>query len=191
MARKSDLLTHGRRLNDLALALVESVHEAGGDDDDARRVFGDELLKKRLGLLVMGKLKLGQFPSEIQAADLIPEGWTVVEDVEPSKFNVSDLEFVSFLEGEEQSVTGEEMRKRAVTLQGNLGLCDGKRMIACQNEIPEDLRSKYIVLPGTVLRYSVGFLLVPCLLWFGDRWILGFRWLVCDWFSLGRLARRK
>lgn len=190
MARKSDLLTHGRRLNDLALALVESVHEAGGDDDDARRVFGDELLKKQLGLLVMGKLKLGQFPSETHAADLIPEGWAVVEDVEPSEFNISDLEFISFLEGDEQYVAGEEMRKRAVTLRGNLGLCDGKRLLAGQNEIPEDLRSKYIALPGTVLRNPGGSLSVPFLFWCGFRWFMGFFWLEVVWGG-SRLARRK
>lgn len=191
MARKSDLLTHGRRLNDLALALVESVHEAGGDDDDARRVFGDELLKKRLGLLVMGRLKLGQFPSETQAADLIPEGWAVVEDVEPSEFNISDLEFVSFLEGEEQYVAGEEMRKRSVALRGNLGLCDAKRLLAGQNEIPEDIRSKYIVLPGTVLRGSDRYLRVPFLYWHGGRWILIFFWLDYVWYGGYRFARRK
>jgi|GEM_PF-3976655 len=194
MPRKSDLLTHGRRLNDLGSALVESVYEAGGDDNDARRVFSDEWLWKQLGLLVMYKLKLepGHFPSEIQTPELIPEGWTVVEDVEPSEFNVSDLEFISFLEGEEQSVASKEMRQRAVTLLGNLGLCDGKRMIACQNEIPKDLHGKSILLPGTVLRKPGWGFFIPCLCYGGVCWTLDFRYLG---FGVGanefRLARRK
>jgi len=59
MAReKSDLITHGRRLNDLGLALVESVHEAGGDDENARRVFKNKALCRQLGFLVMGKLAI-------------------------------------------------------------------------------------------------------------------------------------
>jgi len=63
MARKkSRLITHGRQLNDLGLAFVESVYEAGGNDEDARRIFKNDLLRKQLGRLVMGKLKFEVFP---------------------------------------------------------------------------------------------------------------------------------
>lgn len=54
----SEIITQGRRLADLGVALVESVEAAGGNDEDARRVFKDEQLRMQLGQLVMGNLKL-------------------------------------------------------------------------------------------------------------------------------------
>lgn len=129
-----------------------------------------------------------KFPSEIHIADLIHKGWTVVKDVEPSEFNVSDLEFISFLEGDEQFVAGDVMRKRAVMLRGNMGLCDVNRILKCQNEIPEDIRGKRIVLPGTVLRNPAGDLLVPYLFWYVNHWELDARSLIGrDWNGNYRL----
>lgn len=171
MARTgSELITHGRRLNDLALALVESVHQAGGDDSDARRVFSDRAIRKQLGQLVMKKLVVMQFPSNINAPKFIPKGEVVIRDVEPSKFRVSDLEFVSLLRDDKESVSGKEMCQRAVMLRCNFGLCDAKRL--CQNEIPENLRNKRIVFPGTVLVEFVGSVneRVPVLVYASGRW---------------------
>jgi len=119
-----------------------------------------------------------KFPSEIHAADLIPKGWLVLEDVEPSKFHVKDLEFISSLEKGEEYIKGEVMRQRAVKLKANLSLCDGKYLLEHQDEIPAKLRGKkYIILSGTLLRVSSDDLSVPCLYWDGVRWVLDFRWL--------------
>ncbi|MBI4992601.1 MAG: hypothetical protein HZC26_00470 [Candidatus Magasanikbacteria bacterium] len=97
--------------------VVESVWEAGGNDDDAERVFG-EFLRRQIGQLVMGKLKFAIKPSEIHAADIIPvengKPWEVVEDVEPSAFDVAKLRPCSFLKDGELPIGGDEMRKRAV-----------------------------------------------------------------------------
>ncbi len=133
-----------------------------------------------------------KFPSEFNAADLIPKGWTVVEDIEPSKFQVKDLEFISFLEKGEEYVKGEVLRQRAVKLKANLGLCDGKYLLEHQDEIPAKLRGKkYIVLSGTLLRDSGGGLHVPYLRWHGGRWVLSFIWVGLGFSAGGCLARSK
>lgn len=132
------------------------------------------------------------FPSVALALDLIPEyngkKCEVVEDVAPSQFDVAKLKAVSFLKGEEQIVRGKIMRKRAIELKGNLGLVDGKRLLAEQVQIPVELREYFIVLPGTLLRDHDGDLHVPCLCWDGDQWVLSFDWLDDDWDGSDRLA---
>lgn len=133
-----------------------------------------------------------KFLSEIHATELIPNGWEIVEYVEPSKFQVKDLEFISFLEKGEEYVKGDVMRQRAVKLKANLGLYDGKYLLEHQDEIPAKLRGKkYIVLPGTVLRGSYGNLHVPYLRWLGDRWVLSFHWVGDGFNGDGCLARSK
>ena len=121
-------------------------------------------------------------------ADLIPEGWEVMEDVAPSTFDVGKLTLRSFLKQGESPIGGDEMRKRAVELKGNLGLTDGKRMLAEQDKIPVEFREFYIPLPGTVLRDSGGDLFVPYLYFHGVRWVLDFGWIGLDWYGLDRFA---
>lgn len=125
-------------------------------------------------------------------ADLIPEGWEVLEDVAPSEFKVAELEFVSFLEKGERCVSGEEMRRRAIQLKANFGLADGKYLLDHQDEIPAELRGNHIVLTGTLLRPRGGGLSVPALGWHGGRWGHGFVWRICDCCGGPyRLPRRK
>lgn len=133
-----------------------------------------------------------KFPCELHASDLIPEGWTVVEDVSPSDLT-RGVEFVPFVKNGEGYINGELMRQRAVELKGNLGLSDVKYLLTHQELIPVEFRgNNYIVLPGTVLRSPDGRLGVPCLSWFVERWVLHFSWLgYCDWCGLGRMVRCK
>ncbi len=128
-------------------------------------------------------------PSHLYAADLIPKGWMVIEDVVPSTtLDVSKLKFRSFLKDGELWVNGKVLRKRAVELKGNLGLTDAKRFLAEQGKIPAKPRDFYIVFPGTVLRDFVGRLRVPYLDFHGGRWVLDFNWLVGGWVDGGHLA---
>ncbi len=133
----------------------------------------------------------GVFPSQLLAPDLIPAGWRIESDVEPTEFEVSDLEFIPFLKEGETVVTGDVMCERALVLKANLGLADGKKILANQDKIPKKLRGKWIALTGTVLRDLGGKRLVAHPYWRGDRWGLRFYWLSYDWNSLYRLARRK
>lgn len=133
-----------------------------------------------------------EFPSLIHAADLIPEGYKVVRDVQPTlNLDISKLKFRSFIKisDDQDYINSEEMSKRAVDLLGNLGLVDGKRLLAEQDKIPVDFRGNfYIPFPGTVWCDPNGHLSIPCLFWDDIQWILYFHWLEDDWDGRGRLA---
>lgn len=131
------------------------------------------------------------FPSLALAANLIPKGLEVIEDVEPSQFQVKDLELVPFLHEGKRPINGDTMRQRAVELNANLGLADAKFVLDHQDEIPVEFRGKYLVFTGTLLRYSGGYPRVAALFWYGSRWCLNFDWLAYDWDARGRLLRCK
>lgn len=129
-----------------------------------------------------------EFPSLSLAADLIPEGWMVVDDVIPVEegCRMDDLKLGYFLEGKEREVPGEVMcRRAAVSFQDRrLGLVDAKSILRSRAEIPRRLLSSSsqilsLIFVGTVL-YSPGIdLFVPRLYWeWGERpvkWHLKFQ----------------
>ena len=195
MSDKSDLAI-ARNVLDLAAGFVTAVEEAGGTIEDARRaIFKDENLKRRIGLLVMGKLKLEGSPCQKNVPHLIPD-WVreVVEDVEPTQFDPAKLKFISFLRDSDNGRTnGSTMRMRAKEMKANYGLSDVPALLGKDGKgletIPAELRGNaYIVLSGTLLRDSGGDLRVPVLNWYGDAWVLYFYWLGHDWDACGRLV---
>lgn len=155
-----------------------------------RQGMSSEALLHALSELAPEKVKTtdSSFPSATLAADLIPGGWKIVEDVAPSEFKIGDLKFLSFLKESESSVTGKTMRQRAVAMKGNLGLSDAKRLLTEKEKIPRDLRGCYIVFPGTVLRVPRGCLGVAYLYWGVGRWGLFWAWLGSGWGGRGRFA---
>lgn len=146
-----------------------------------------------------GVVEVTLFACERLALELIPEyenkgtrkKWLVVEDVEPTFVEGCQLDFLSFLEGGESSVNGDVMRSRAKANNAVPGLADAKFVLANQHLIPENMRGKYLVFAGTVLRSPDGSLSVPFLYWGVDRWVLRFAWLSYDWDGGGRLVSRK
>lgn len=184
--RKSNLLTYGRRLRDIGRVMVEAVYNAGGNDEDAERIF---TIHRQLAQLIMGKLKFVGHPSSTLASSY---GYTVLEDVTPSEFKVVDLELVPFLNPEDGGrIGGETLRQRAVTLKANLGLVNAKYILDHQSEIPTEFRDYVLVFTGTLLRVSGGGLHVACLCWYGGCWHLDFDWLDCGFSGVGRLVRCK
>ncbi len=140
------------------------------------------------------------FPSATLAADIILEkttwkvdgvipevSWGVVEDVQPSKFKIQDLELHSLFKAGESGISNPEMRRRAIVLGGNLGLVDAKYLIAYQTEIPDEWQDCYIVFPGTVLRNSfTGDSYAAVLYATGiSSWRLSFTYLNSDWYVDG------
>ena len=175
--------------------LGEIARQLGQDEypHDPERLLG------ALQALTEGRFEVvaTSFPSQIYCPELIPEytdkngskrRWDVLEDVAPSQFDVGKLKPRSFLHGNESSISSEEMRKRARQFKANLGLLDGKRLLAEQDKIPPEFRGFYIPLPDTLLRGSDGSVHVPDLYFHGDRWYLSFRWLGRDWDGRGRFA---
>lgn len=173
--------------------IVDAVLKLGGGDDDFRRILTDPDLPDRIAqVIVDNKAADALSPSQRLAADLIPANWTVVkgEDVEPSQFKTADLRPVSYLKnGDGGWINTDKMRKRAVELQGNLGLSDGKRIVHEQDELSAEFNGvSYIPLPGTVLRSPDGRLCVPYLYRDGGRLVVFFDWVGCDWRDRGRFA---
>lgn len=118
-------------------------------------------------------------PSVVHAASLIPKRWSVVpgQDVEPTiGAGTTNLELVSFIEGcGLPQIDGEEMRRLATVLKGNLGLADAKYLLDHQHMIPEEMRSKYLVFPGTLLCDAAAELQIFCLFWHDNQWGQAFR----------------
>lgn len=196
MARtKSDIISEGRRLNDLGLAFAEAIWEAGGNDSDIRRLLGDKMAMSRHGQLAMGKLKLDLSPCQRLVPHLIPDWVTeVVEDVEPTLTEGSKLSFPSFLrESDGGRTDGKTMRSRAEEMKANYGLSDVPALLGKDGKglttIPVELRGEvYIVLTATVLRRSDGDLCVPFLFWDGGAWVVCFDRRGGGWGGGGRLV---
>lgn len=188
MARKEEkdvrsLLSDLGFMFEMFKVLIHAVLKLGGTREDLKRLVKEPTLVDDIAKLIVGAKSVA-----CSFADLIPDGWAVVEDVAPSTFDVSELKPVSFLKPGESSIGGEEMRKRAIEFKGNLGLADGKRLLAEQDKIPVEFREFYITLPGTVLRDSDGILRVPYLRFNVGRWVLDFLWLGDDWHDDDRFA---
>jgi len=147
--------------------------------------YDPDKLSLTLQAVVEGRFKAvgGKFPCQTLCPDLIPAGYEVIEDVEPSQFQVKDLKLVPFLEDGENYVDGEELRQRAKKLKANLGLADAKFIMDHQNEIPTEFRDKYLVFTGTLLHSLGGELSVAYLSWSRGRWYLSFYWLGHGWFG--------
>jgi len=203
MAKKSsEFLKALGRYFEISKAVLNAVLDQGGTDDDLARILSDAELRREIARLIVAKSAKLAFPSLTLAADLIPSGYTVVEDVAPTLKSIGDLDLASFLEPGESYVNGETMRQRAVVLKANLGLADLKVALADQAKISEEAKPFYIVFPGTVLRDPDGRLCVAYLSWGGDlcvaylgwdddRWVVDFDRVASDWDDDDRLARCK
>jgi len=125
------------------------------------------------------------FPSATLAADLIPKGWKIIEDVAPSKFKISDLKLAPFMEEGEDYGYGKPVREYSVGFKDNLGLVDAKFILEHQQEIPAEFQNNYLVFSGTVLRNpDDGSRRVACLCWIEESlgWSLYWCWLWLDCF---------
>jgi len=86
------------------------------------------------------------------STELIKKGWKQLEDVEPVLPGMGgNVEYVSFLTGEEEFVSIEQLKRRAIIMRANLGQSDAQWLVDRQemlSECPEDVR--YLLFPGTV-----------------------------------------
>ncbi len=95
----------------------------------------------------------GKSVSEILAPELVGD-LVVVREVLPKEFEVADLEFFPAPYESWKGLKEGEQYDRIVQLGAHFGLLDGKRILARQAEIPEELRHKLILLPGTRLNWA-------------------------------------
>ncbi|MBI5023140.1 MAG: hypothetical protein HZC05_03195 [Candidatus Magasanikbacteria bacterium] len=172
--------------HELALAFSRS----GWTNADVKILSEGDMLVRLLPVIRgQAEVKPLSFPSLVSACDLIPQGWTIVEDVAPTLKSASGLGLVSFLESGESRIIGTVLRERAITLKANFGLVDAKYLLDHQLEIQTEFRSNVLVFAGTLLRGSDGGLRVACLCWDGDHWYLNFDWLGSVWSGGDRLPR--
>ncbi len=107
--------------------------------------------------------------------NLIPDGYEIMKDVEPSKFEMKDLEYVSFLDPGKDSLSGKHIRQRAVELSANLGFADAKYIMVRSEQIPHEFRNKHFLFPSTILFSSGGSLSMPYIYRKDDgSWCLGY-----------------
>lgn len=99
-------------------------------------------------------------------------------------------EILGFLGGDEKSVSGHTMVKRAKEKQAHLGKDDGQHLLDHQEEIPAALRGK-IVFVFTDWRDPDYSECVACVSWDDDRWVQYWDWIVHDWGGGDRVLRRK
>lgn len=123
------------------------------------------------------------------------DGWELLEH-QPRRLGVSStlstLDLTPFLKKGEECISGEEMRRRAITLGANLGQEDVEFLLDHPDLLPkrpEDIY--YIIFPGTLWRGPRGDLHVPYLYWRGGRWNLHWGWLGDDWRSSVRFLRSR
>lgn len=120
-------------------------------------------------------------------------GYTVLEDLgEAQKFEMKDLEYITFVDAGEMYANGNTMRKRAKKFKAEFSMVDGIYMLEHQDEIPVEMRgNNCIILSGTRLRYLRGNQDIALLDWGGSQWVFNFRRCRNGWGGLDRLPRRK
>lgn len=132
--------------------LAEAVQDEGGDVKEIDRQLLDSRLKRRMGLFVAGKLRK-YFPAEHShlVFRAVPEGWTVVHDVERSDFKAAEMKYVPLLTSDEQYVTHAELLVRAKDRNAVLGLADAETIMRGYSAFPPTMHGKRICLVGTII----------------------------------------
>jgi len=118
--------------------------------------------------------------------DKSKDGWTLVENAACS--GTETLELVAVLREDESFVDGDTLLERAREQGNRAGQLHAEQLLRQQDEMAE-WREYYLVFPGTIWRRPRGSLCVPYLVWGGERWWLGWRWLDYDWARDVRLVR--
>lgn len=116
----------------------------------------------------------------------------LVENAFPTTMTIAGrtYDILGFLQGDEKSVVGHTMVKRAIEMGANLGEDDGQHILKHQDEIPAVLRGKVVFVftdwrrPGSPGR-------VGCVFWGDDRWVSDWHWLGRDFGGRFRVLRRK
>ncbi len=117
------------------------------------------------------------------AGDIKPpyDGWKLENNSGNMPVGEVKFELASFLRGNESSISGNEMIKRAKEMGADFNQGTAEILLANQNRIPESWRKFYLVFPGTVWLGLIGECFVPCLRWHSGRWILYFYWFGIVW----------
>lgn len=117
----------------------------------------------------------------------------IIKDTRLTEMTVGGrtYEILGFLEGDETSVVGHTMVKRAKKMNANLGKDDGKHILKHQDEIPASLRGKVVFVFPDWRRLGDSEN-AYCVCWYGGRWLRPWFWLGGEsWIGSDRVLRRK
>ncbi len=106
------------------------------------------------------------------------------------KLGEREYELIPFLNLGETSVSGDEMVRRAETLEANLGEDEGLFILSHQNEIRPDLRGE-ITLVFPAWRNSSNLFYVAYVGWYVVQWVQRWRSLNDPCLGYARLVRRR
>lgn len=125
-------------------------------------------------------------------AELIPDGYEILDSGEQHKFEMKDLEYISFVEKGQSPVWGKTMRQRALDMGAGLGFADAKSAMVRSAEIPNEYRNKSILFPGTRLLSSSSAQVIPRIFRQDDgSWHLGSLTITSFWQHYDILVRLK
>lgn len=162
-------------------SLVNAILDRGGTDDDLRRIETDETLRGKLAEFIVGAAKLlypftYRFPWWNDKCRVIREGAPCTAPIPISK-----LKLVSFHKKGEDWVSFDEMLSRANNpeefpgCQG-WGMHQGEQLLKRANELPEEMRKYFLLLPDTLLLGGDGYRCIACLIWDDGEWRFYWRW---------------
>lgn len=195
----TDLLGGQEVWSEHAQAVSSILRALGLTDDVARQILSTDAVRAKVADLIIASWPYARSKPGIvlspEVRSLIPD-WlnpNTIVHVPATDFPVEKMKFIPFLISGEESVSSGIMLDRAVTLQCDLvGLADAPRILTYLNKTkPKDLEDCVLILPGTVLRDSVGWEHVPCLSCEDDYWSLDFESLHDDWCDYARLVSCK
>lgn len=118
------------------------------------------------------------------------EGFRLLEAGSTVPVQGNNLEAESFMTGEEEFISRDELLKR-VLFRLAAGQHHAEWMLRLQERIPADLRGCYLVFPATRWEGPDGRIYLPVMSWDTDKqvWTLGFHWSTwVGWKGKGRVV---
>lgn len=153
--------------------------------------FDPEMLKRHLQAGIEGRFT-GIQSIHFFKRDMSTEGLTLVGNTPRSLNSVADLDLVTFLKKDEQSISSRELIRRArLEFNANLGQEDAEWLLEHKDEIPEEYENYYLVFMGTRWSTCDGCIHVACLNYVGAQWSLDFNWLDLIHSRRTRLVRSR
>jgi len=195
MKKKSEFLSAFGTMFEILKALIQTLLDRGGTDDDLRRVQNDKDLRNRIVDLILARSALRFNPAEF-----IGKGWRIDPTDEqlpaaPSDIDSKDVIFKNMHRPGETVLNGEE-RLRRHREAGNLCFTVDHflRFWNMRDQLPEKWKrtdegeTRYIYFDATVLRDPGGNRYTLFLCWLAGAWGWDYHWLGHDFYSQNQSA---
>ena len=184
MKKKSEFLSAFGIMFEIVKALIQTLLDRGGTDDDLRRVQNDKDLRNKIVDLILVKSA-----RKFDPAAFIGKGWYIDPKDEqlpaaPLDIDPKDVVFKNMHRDGETVLNGEERLRRhreagniCLTADHFLRFWNGRDQLPEEWKRTETGETRYIYFDATVLRDPRGRRSALCLYWDGDAWYWNYRWL--------------